>query len=821
MELRYNGTLDIATGKSRKEKNWKNREIQWGDLVKRISTTHRTAESFAEYLNSKKPRQDEIKDIGGFVGGYLANGKRTSGSVLHRQLLTLDIDFGVKDLWEDFCLLFGNAAAIYSTHKHSPEHPRLRLIMPLNRAVNCEEYEAIGRWIAGQIGIDQFDHTTFQPSRLMYWPSTSKDGEYFFTYQDGEWLDADAVLGEYHNWQDSSEWPISDREGHVVRRDIAKQGDPLEKKGIIGAFCRTYDVHEAIDLFLGDVYEATDTEDRYSYKEGSTGGGLVVYDGKYAFSHHGTDPCSGKLCNAFDLVRIHKYGLKDEDTKEGLQVTALPSFKAMVDFAGTLPEVRKLVGVEKLQAAKGDFADVELEEGEEEPDYEWLKEMEIDRNNKYLSTVNNVVLVLSNDVNLKGRLALDTFEKREIAMRDLPWRKVHHNTRYLVDSDDANIRHYLEATYGISGREKIKDGLDVVLQRNAFHPVRNYLNQLDWDGVQRVDNLLIDYMGAEDSDYTRAVTRKALCAAVTRIFRPGAKFDYVLVLVGKQGQKKSMIFDKLGMEWFSDSLGTVQGKEALEALQGSWIIEMAELAGLRKAEVEQVKHFITKREDKFRVAYGRRTENFPRQCVFFGTSNNKDFLRDPTGNRRFWPVDTYTRDPLNAVEDISRETVGQIWAEVVQIYRQGETLYLPAELEEIAYKQQEEHTETDEREGLITAYLDKLLPTNWDEMDLYQRRAYLNGEEAEDLLTVGVNKRRKVCVAEIWEECLGGFRKDMTTHNTKFIHDIMRALEGWQQSKLKVRFKGYGVQRGYLLNVATKKFSGNKTDFSGNIVATN
>lgn len=805
MKLQHDGTIDLASGRNRKETNWKNREWQWSDLVKKLSTTHRTAETYSEYITSKKSRQDEIKDIGGFVGGYLNGGRRKAGNVVHRQLITLDIDFGHPSLWDDFTLLYGNAAVVYSTHKHTPEQPRLRLIMPLDRPVMADEYQAIARRIAGNIGIDYFDHTTFEPSRLMYWPSTASDAEFVFDYQDGEWISADELLGSYRDWSDASEWPMSDREGAAIKKGIQKQGDPLEKPGIVGAFCRTFTVHEAIEKFLEGIYDSCDVEDRYTYKEGSTAAGLVIYEDKYAYSHHGTDPCSGKLCNAFDLVRIHKYGLKDEDVAEGTPINKLPSYTAMQEFASTLPDVRKLIGVEKLEAAKGDFSNIDMLEDDEPTNNDWLGEMEADQKGNFYSTTNNVILVLQNDPMMKGRFAMDLFEKREVALRDLPWRKVTPNTRYLTDTDDAGIRHYLEATYGITGVQKIKDAMDMVVLKNAFHPVRDYLDELVWDGEKRVDSLLVDYLGAEDNEYTHAVIRKTLCAAVTRIYQPGAKFDYVTVLVGEQGKAKSSLIDRLGGRWFSDSMGTVQGKEAFEALQGVWLIELAELAQLKKAEVEQVKHFISKREDRYRVAYGRRVENFPRQCVFFGTSNNKDFLRDATGNRRFWPVDIYATQPVkNVFQHLTEQEVGQIWAEAVCLYKAGEKLYLTPELEKKAQEAQREHSEVDERAGLIIAYLEKPLPDKWSEMDVFERRAYVKGEgdfatliDQEDSMVVTAKQRDRVCVAEIWEECFGGTRKDMSAYNTRFIHDVLRALPHWKESKTKARFPGYGVQKGY------------------------
>ncbi|MGE7777363.1 VapE domain-containing protein [Chitinophaga sp. NPDC101104] len=791
--IHHDGQLDMATGRHRKETNWKNKQVMWSDLVTRLATTHRTSETFQEYLSAKKPRQDEIKDVGGFVGGYITGGRRKSGSVLHRQLLTLDIDFAGLGTWDDFTLLYDNAAVLYSTHKHSPEAPRLRLIMPLDREVGPDEYVAIARRIAGVLGIEQFDHTTYQPERFMYWPSTARDGAYRYEVQDGPWLSADQVLATYRDWRDSSEWPTSTHETEITLRDIKKQGDPLEKPGIIGAFCRTHSIADAIEAYLTDVYDACD-DGRYTYKEGSTSAGLVVYDDRYAYSHHGTDPVSGKLCNAFDLVRLHRFGLKDEDAQEGTPSNKLPSFIAMTELASKDPAVRKQLGTERLQDARTDFED-DLQEGAA-PSDEWLADMDVDKKGNYYSTIDNIIRVLKNDPALKGRFAINQFERREVALRNLPWRKITPQTAYLTDVDDAGVRHYLESVYNITGVQKVQDGLNLVISENGFHPVREYLEGLTWDGVPRAERLLVDYLGAEDNVYVRTVTRKILAAAVTRIFRPGAKFDYVLVMVGKQGLKKSSLIDALGGKWFSDSFSTIQGKEAYEQIQGVWLVEMGELAGLKKAEVETVKHFISKRVDRYRVAYGRRIEDFPRQCVFFATTNNRDFLRDPTGNRRFWPVDVHVTQPVKDVfQDLTEAERGQIWAEAMEWYRGGEALYLPKEIEAMATAMQAEHSEQDERAGMIQRYLDTLLPENWEQMDLYQRRGFLAGD---DLAPAGTKLRTRVCVAEIWCEVLGGQQKDMTKYNVKEIHDIMRSLSGWEFYKGKLRFGNYGVQKGYV-----------------------
>lgn len=801
--LKHDGLIDIATGRSRKELNWKNKEIEWSTFVNKLSKTHHTAETYKEYVSSAKTRQDEIKDIGGFVGGYLNGGRRKPDNVIHRQLITLDIDFAHMGVFDDFCMLYDCAAVLYSTHKHISDSPRFRLIVPLSRPIFADEYIAVARRIAGVLGIDYFDDTTYQPERLMYWPSTAKDGQYIFEYQDGAWLDADAVLASYRNWQDSSEWPISSRVDKALVRNMQKQGDPLEKTGIVGAFCRTYDIHEAIEKYLPDLYEACDVENRYTYKHGSTAGGLVIYDDKFAYSHHGTDPTSGKLCNAFDLVRIHKFGIKDEDSKEDTPINKKPSYTAMCDLATKDVEVRKQLGKEKLESAKGEFGELmrmeaESVEAEEIHNTDWLGEMDVDAKGNYLCTINNIVLILNNDPLLKGALALNTFEQREVALKNLPWRKVSNGDKNLTDTDDAAIRHYIESTYNISGPNKVQDAVKIAMLRNSFHPVRDYLDALEWDGEERLETLLIDYLGAEDNDYVKAVTRKSFMAAVARIFRPGVKFDNVLVLVGQEGVGKSEILFRLGGDWFNDSLTTVHGKEAYEQLQGAWLIEMAELAGLKKAEVETVKHFISKRVDRYRVAYGRRTEDFPRQCVFFGTTNKMDFLKGQNGDRRFWPVVVRVNEPvLDLFKYLNKDEVGKIWAEAKYYYETGEKLTLDANMEILAKEAQSEHIEIDDRSGVIREYLEKPITENWGEMDVFERRAFLNGEE--DLLGHKEVKRTRVCIPEIWQEVFGGNLKDMTRFTVLDIHGMMQNMKGWERYNGKLKFGIYGVQRGYVL----------------------
>ncbi|WP_431212289.1 VapE domain-containing protein [Puia sp. P3] len=799
MHLQHDFKFNIATGKSRREIAWKNKTIFWSTLVEKISVTHRTAETYAEYLGAKKERQSEIKDIGGFVGGYLSGGGAKPAAYRSGWLITLDIDHGSAALWDDFTLLYDNAAALYSTHKHSPETPRFRLVIPLDKPVSADQYEAIARRIAYNLGIDAFDDTTFESTRLMYWPSTAKDGEYVFHYQDGEPLSAEMCLSAYRNWNDVSEWPMSSRQSERMRIGAKKQGDPWEKPGIVGAFCRTYGIVDVIGEYLSEEYESTDQEDRYTFTGGSTAAGLIVYEDKYAFSHHGTDPASGKLCNSFDLVRLHKFGTQDENCTPDTPINRRPSYLTMEDLARRDKGVSLLISRERLELAQEDFAvdpATEDMEGTAPASDEWLSQLEKDKKGNTLSTLGNIILILENDPKLKQVFAFDEFAQREIITRSLPWRPIK-TSRFVTERDGANLAHRLEKLYGLPlNLTKQDTALAHVFEKYKVHPVREYLSGLTWDGTARADTLFIDYLGAEDTPYTRAVTRKILTAAVARVFVPGIKFDYAPVLVGQQGVGKSTIIQRLGREWFSDTFTTVEGKEAFEQLQGVWIIEMGELAGLKKAEVGTVKHFISKTADRFRAAYGKKVMDCPRQCVFLGTTNDGEFLRnDANGNRKFWPISVYVSAPVKDLfEDLTEPEVGQIWAEAVHLFRAGESLHLSADLEAEANAIQADHTEKDERTGQITEFLDMLLPASWESWDIDQRRGYLMGGELQE---VGTIQRVAVCAGEIWCELFGKRPGEMTAYNTKDIHTILRGLPGWERATGGRRFKYYGYQKWY------------------------
>lgn len=792
------GKLIISLGKSRFETSWKNQQMLWSVLLARLKKSIETHETHAEYMKMTKDKQDAIKDIGGFVGGHLKEGHRRNGSVEARQIVTLDADFLEKDQSLVDLVLEAEglnvAFAVYSTHKNSPEKPRQRLIIPMSRMVSADEYEAIARKVADKVGIEIFDDTTFQPTRLMYWPSHSIDSEPYFYSYDAEFLDPDEVLSEYPDWSDTSYWPMSSRVDEIRKREVDKAGDPLEKPGVIGAFNKCYGIAEAIETFLPDIYTPTAKEDRYTYAAGSTAAGLVVYEGGlFAYSNHSTDPAGGKLSNAFDLVRIHKFGHLDEDADPAKGITKMPSYKAMMDFAAGDENVKIALAEARASDAVSDFA-AELEETEKD-DKDWRTKLEIKKDGSILPNARNALIILMYDSHLQS-IRLNTMTGMiEADVDALPWKR---DFIFWQNTDSDQLYMWIANNHGVQfPKEIFQMALTTVANKRRFHPIEDYLQELpEWDGQERVERLLVDYLGADDTVFNREAIRKVLLAAIARIYHPGIKFDYMLVLNGPQGIGKSTFFGRLFKGFLSDSLTMLdmRDKTGSEKLQGYWALEVAEMAGMRKADIECVKSFISRQEDIYRPAYGRVVEKHPRRCVIVGSTNSiTGFLRDISGNRRFWPVKCSggKLKPWNLTD----EELDQIWAEAMAAYNNGESLLLSKEAEELAAKEQREAIEEDPRMAQVVEYLEKPLPVNWDKLDLDTRRMFLEGDTEYD--PESLVERETVSNIEIWVECFGKKAADMERKDSDALTALMMKVDGWEKSGRKKRLPLYGQQRFY------------------------
>lgn len=788
----------ISTGRSRTELSWTRKEISWKDLCDRIAACRATEETVAEYKAMNKTQRGRIKDIGGFMGGSLRGQQRKASDVVMRSLVTLDIDYGRADSIENIGLVLdGTAWCLYSTHSHTPESPRYRLIVPLSRDVTPEEYVPVARRIASYIDIDTFDDSTYEPSRLMYWPSRCKDGDFVFRTGTGAEADPDRLLATYADWHNPIEWPVSSRISQLTQNHGAKQEDPRLKGGLIGAFCRTYSISDAIETFLADVYTPTDRADRYTYAEGSTAGGLVTYEDLWAYSHHGTDPAGQKLCNAFDLVRIHLFGSEDAEARPDTPINKMPSFVAMEKLICEDEQVSALRAVEAVDSLREEFAGIEPEEP---ADDSWKTQFRMQgKTNRLQSCPFNFDLIVRNDPKIAGHVVRDAFRGRDMVVGPLPWRTNTDKSPFWECSDDNGLIVYVSTVYQLEGKQALLDAMDLAVSQNSVHPVRDYLKALPkWDGTKRLDSILIDYLGAADDVLTRAMTRKHFVAAVARVMKPGCKYDNILTLVGPEGIGKSTLIKLLGREWFNDSLTSIEGKEAMEQLRGTWLAEMGELTNYKRSTSDAYKAFISKQEDTFRPAYGRRTEIYPRQCVFFATTNEKNFLKGDTGNRRFWTVDCATDICVKDVWEQLPGEVDQIWAEALAAYKAHETLYLPHKLEMMARERQAQNNEleSDERRGRIEAFLDQPIPDSWDTMNIKQRQEYYNNSSPLTLDPSSTKLREGICAVEILVECFGERWDDKTRYRTKEINQILRRMPELEDPKI-TRIAVYGPQRVY------------------------
>ncbi len=777
--------LAIAYGNSRQAKKWVNKTIRFEDLKARLKTTIRTTESAEEYARMSKAQRDAAKDHGGFVGGVLKGGRRKVDTVELRSMVALDgdrIDRSFLDSYETICPY---TSVLYSTHSSTEDHPRVRLVFPLTRDVSPEEFVAVSRYLAAMLGIDYFDECSYQPNQLMYWPSTPANGIFEYKETDGGWLNPDDILNQHPEWTDPTRLPTSSRESKANSVTQQKVQDPLSKDGVVGLFNRAYfPITNAMDKFLSDVYEPTVNDNRWHLIASGSMAGVEVIEDKFVYSHHAKDPAYLKLCNAFDLVRIHRFGdLEDK-----------ASFTAMCDFAIQQDDVKLLAANERLADAAADFTG----------DEDWKKRLKYAAKTGLLeNSVYNLNLILNNDPDF-ANFAFNEMANRIQITGPLPWDRPEGNS-FWRDADTAQLKSIIDVRYLPFSSRNHDVAFTKVADDRHFHPIRNFLDALpEWDGIRRVEDLFIRYLKAEDSEYVRTVTRKTFAAAVARIYAPGTKFDCVPVLDGDQGIGKSTIVkDLVTQEYYSEtlSLTDMDDKSGAEKLQGFWIVEIGELAGMKKADIEKVKAFLSTSDDKYRPSYGKVVESHPRQCIIIATVNGeRGYLRDITGNRRFWIIKVHQKKQKKAwhFDEAFRQ---QFWAEAKEIWKSGEKLYLEGDMLEEAEEAQRSAMEADERTGMIEEYLNALLPEEWDAMDLFSRRSYLSGTEFGAPEHTGNVQRTEVSNAEIWCECFGKNLQELKPSDSYAIAALMAQVPGWERTTRVKRQPIYGRQRLYCKTV--------------------
>lgn len=813
-------TYRIATADSRKDTNWRNTEITWGELKERCKPL-RTHETLAEYLAMDKARRGEIKDIGGFVGGTLKeDGNRKNENLLNRTLLTIDVD-NATALPEKPNPRY--AMIVHSTHSHTEEAPRYRVIVPLSRPVLPLEYRAIAHKMAEGMGLEQVDITSCEPVRLMYWASAPKDAPVLYHAQDGEELPVDTILGYYKDWKNPDEWPTKERKSgtayvlDVKKRDTLanKQGNPVEKQNIVGAWCRTYNVYNVLNDMLAGMYVPAGMN-RYTYAGGSSFAGVAVYDnGDFFYSYHQSDPLGGRLLNSWDLYRLAVFGHLDKDAATTTRNDRLPSYTAMTEYALKDPDVKTDYLRMTTKANRTETGDPTAPDYQEaipgqEPDDSWLELIETTDKGITANTLGNIYTILKYDTTLiKGNVKYDEFKHEKIVTRALPWER--EETELWTDADTAQLVLAVERKYRIKNKNDLQMIFEAVTREDDFrmNGVRDFINREVWDGKPRVEEVFVNYLGAEPTELNRIITRKAMVACVARAFEPGIKFDQIIVLAGRQGIGKSSLLRRLsgGGKYFMDSFSLDNKNNKMqESVVGSWIIEIPELEGFYKQDMNTIKSFVSKQVDEFRPAYAREKVAAKRTCVFFATTNDEEFLRDSSGNRRFWIIQC--GEPPRPWSDLTDYEVAQIWAEAKVLYGQGNTpLYLTRRESEILQNMQKRYDIDNDQVGALEAFLDILLPSDWNTYGMTERRAYFEMRKAGRSFirgngmgyeVIGTKRRTEVSAIEVVNEFMMT-DNSKGNYQTRIAANLLKKLSGWHPSgRQKTLSGGYGRQKVYV-----------------------
>ena len=429
-------------------------------------------------------------------------------------------------------------------------------------------------------------------------------------------------------------------------------------------------------------------------------------------------------------------------------------------------------------------------------DEEWKSKLALTRSKSIAPKLNNLMVIMLNDPLLSGLIRLNEFAQRLEFAKGPPWDNG--GLSGVNDDDVMKLRVYLAEVYDVEfSKDNLYNMIVKIASDEKYHPIKQMIEGVKWDGTPRAEQIFIDYMGAEDNAYTRAVAKTWLTGAVRRIYQPGCKFELVPVLQGKQGRGKSTLAKALGGEWFTDGLKDMKSKDARDFLRGAWIIELSELSAMRKTEIEEIKQFISTTVDRYRPAYGRLTLEFPRTAVFIATTNDNGYLKDLTGSRRFAPILIDEANRSKDVFNIDPATIQQVWAEAYVWHKKHQRLYLSKEIEKIADEYREQAQDESPMKAMILEYLNVKLPTNWDEYSTMRRRDYIANVMGNSQTNGGQILRDRITTREVLSEL---FKRDYNDElrgdgEVKKIAMILNNLDGWKQA----RFYDRGIQvKGYM-----------------------
>lgn len=760
--------FDIATAPKRNSKIWERGTVTWGGIK--------------EWML----HPGDTKEAGNYVLGVLAGNRRLKSTIRTRCAVTLDADSPSDGFEQTLRDLLDCSYIVHTTFSSTPSKPRFRVIIPLSRTVIPQEYSLIVDHLVKLIGESSFDPGSSQAERYMFKPAAPDPDYFWYEVHEGAALDADEVLD---NWEGDLDDIPTPSVSHRKR-------DPLSLKGTTGYFNNAYtDLDELVEKFELPYELVAPGRYRFVGASGAPGMGEIDGSPNLYFSHHSHDPVYGQAVSAFDLVRIHRFGDLDEGAPDNTPINRLPSTEAMSAFAAADPRVTRLADKAREKSTHEDFYSVVGDEMAEEmsdiantidPDA-WKDKLEREKKSAQpLDTITNMYLIADNDPMFKGYYKNDMSMSMEAEW--LPWRSMGKDNQ-LYDADRDVGRAELERKYGLRYAENRWDQMmSYIGMKRSWNPVREYLEGLRWDNVSRIETCL---PGVRSTAYTRMVARKSLVAAVARILDPGVKWDHMLMIYGKQGLGKSHWMERMGKGW-QENLEKIDSNDTLMTMAKSWIMIADEGHAVRKAEFDQLKEFITKRKDTYREPYARSMVTVPRHNVFWGSTNDRRFLRREEGNRRFLVVEAQDRWDFDSMTDYY---VDQVWAEAVHLYNEGESLLL-TEVEMLtAEEMREEFTQEDPYFGVIQGYLDSPVPSDWDKQSAVQHISYLDDLRSGVSFDTGEEtKMTRVCALQVWVEALGNRIGDQNPWEIAKIAKTLREMDGWVQLPGRHTISDYGQQ---------------------------
>ncbi|MGV8846398.1 VapE domain-containing protein [Tessaracoccus sp.] len=733
----------VATAPKRDSKSWRSGTVTWGEVL--------------SWLDSPA----DSKECGNYLMGTLKGTRRVKDTILSRSMITLDADKARPELLDQLTMVFPYASATHTTYNSAPDGLRVRIMIPTDREMAPDEYHQASSVIMDQLGRDMFDPGSVEPERYMFRPSAQRREWYQKWVVDGPAADVDALLKDWD----------PDLSSAAAPRVSPNKRDPYEVEGTVGAFNRAYTIPEAIEVFELP-YEPAGA-DRWHLVGARAEAGMSEVSPGLVYSHHVTDPAHGRACSAFDLVRVHLYGDRDEGKPASTPVNRLPSHLAMLELASTDAKVvAEIVG--------RDFT------SEMDEETTWKLDLRLTQTGRFKDVVENWDLIQRHDPVFK----LLVWNELTLAVEitgPLPWRPMERGGATFGPADRASLLAYVEREYHVRPARALMDDLVLMSAWERFtNPVREYLKGLVWDGKPRVEVCL---PGVKPTRYTRLVARKCLVAAAARMLDPGIKWDHTLVLFGPEGLGKSHWIERMA-RGYSSTLGRIGDKDTLLIMQRSWIMVSDEGYSLRKADSDVRKEFLTRTSDVFRMPYDRESLVHPRHCVIWGSTNDEVFLRREEGNRRFLIV------PSEGAVDFTRlteEYVSQVWAEAVHLYRQGELLFLSEDERELAADNRERYTEEDALAGVVQEFLETMVPEDWEDQTPDSRREWLQARN-DGLVAAGTRSVERTCSAQIWVEVLGRrFGDHQRTHLLE-IANVLKKTPGWRVVPGRHRLPGYGPQ---------------------------